>query len=173
MSGIIVQFISMTKEDERWMREAIALAKTKGTNPSDTPIAAIIVRQGEVLAAQTNRTAEDNDATAHAEICAFRAAGAHVGDMELRGATLYSTLQPCGMCTMASIWAKVGRIVYGAGRDDVHRMYFEDRNLDTVDFIRDAYRDDLSIEGGCLARECAQLYYSRDDAVPEDQQGNI
>lgn len=173
MAGVIVQSIGMTKEDERWMREAITLAKTKGTDPSDTPIAAIIVRNGVVLAAQTNRTAEDNDATAHAEICAFRAAGAHIRDMELRGATLYSTLQPCGMCTMASIWPKVGRIVYGAGREDVHRMYFEDRNLDTVDFIRDAYRDDLSIEGGCLARECAELYFGPDDVVPEDEQGNI
>ena len=173
MTGRIVQFVRMTNEDERWMREAIALAKTTGTNPSDTPIAAIIVRDGVVLAVQTNQTAENNDATAHAEICAFRAAGAHIGDMELRGATLYSTLQPCGMCTMASIWAKVGRIVYGAGRDDVHRMYFEDRNLDTIDFIRDAYRDDLSIEGGCLAGDCAQLYYGPDDIVPEDEQGNI
>ena len=163
----------MTPEDEKWMREAIRLAKTKGTTPADTPIAAIIVRGGEIIAAETNRTQEDNDATAHAEICAFRAGGAKVGDMELRGATLYSTLQPCGMCTMASIWAKVGRIVYGAGRDDVHKMYFEDRNLDTVDFIRDAYRDDLSLEGGCLKDECAALYYGPDDDVPEDEQGNI
>ena len=163
----------MTQDDERWMREAIALAKTKGTDPSDTPIAAIIVRDGKILAAEINRTALDNDATAHAEICAFRAAGAHVGDMELRGATLYSTLQPCGMCTMASIWAKVTRIVYGAGRDDVHRMYFEDRNLDTVDFIRDAYLDDLSVEGGCMTAECAALYYGPDANVPEENQGNI
>jgi len=163
----------MTKDDERWMSEAIALAKTKGTDPSDTPIAAIIVRDGIILAAETNRTLEDNDATAHAEICAFRAAGDHVGDMELRGATLYSTLQPCGMCTMASIWAKVARIVYGAGRDDVHKMYFEDRNLDTIDFIRDAYRDDLTIEGGCLSDECAALYYRPNADVPEAEQGNI
>jgi tRNA(adenine34) deaminase len=74
---------------------------------------------------------------------------------------------------MASIWAKVGRIVYGAGRKDVHRMYFEDRSLDTVDFIRDAYRDDLLIEGGCLSRECAALYYGPNDNVPEDEQANI
>ena len=77
---------------------------------------------------------------------------------ELRGATLYSTLQPCGMCTMATIWAKIGRIVFGAGRDDVHPMYFEDRHLDTLDFIRDAYRDDLMLQGGVLAAECAALY---------------
>lgn len=163
----------MTKEDERWMRAAIALAKTKGTDPADTPIAAIIVRDGKILAAEINRTAHDNDATAHAEICAFRTAGAKVGNMELRGATLYSTLQPCGMCTMASIWAKVARIVYDAGREDVHRMYFEERNLDTVDFIRDAYRNDLSIEGGCLSDECAALYYGPHADVPEASQGNI
>ena len=93
--------------------------------------------------------------------------------MELRGATLYSTLQPCGMCTMALIWAKVGRIVYGAGRDDVHRMYFEDRHLSTTDFIRDAWRKDLTIEGGCLAEECAELYYRPNDNDPVDEQGNI
>jgi hypothetical protein len=46
----------------------------------------------------------------------------------------------------ASIWAKIGRIVFGAGRDDVHEMYFGDRHLDTVDFIRDVYRDDFSLE---------------------------
>jgi tRNA(adenine34) deaminase len=163
----------MTQDDEHWMREAIALAKTKGTDPSDTRIAAIIVRNGKVLAAETNRTADDNDATAHAEICAFRTAGANIGDMELRGATLCSTLQPCGMCTMASIWAKVGRIVFGAGRDDVHQMYFEDRHLDTIDFIRDAYRQDLSMEGGCLSDDCAALYYGPDDDVPSDDQGNV
>ena len=67
----------------------------------------------------------------------------------------------------------MARIVYGAGRDDVHRMYFEERNLDTVDFIRDAYRDDLSIEGGCLSDVCAALYYGPNGDVPETEQGNI
>ena len=93
--------------------------------------------------------------------------------MELRSATLYSTLQPCGMCTMASIWSKVGRVVYGAGREDVHQMYFEDRHVDTLTFIADAYRDDIVIEGGCLRTECAELYYGPDDDVPLEEQGNL
>ena len=50
-------------------------------------------------------------------------AGARLKCNELTDAVLYTMLQPCGMCTMASIWAKIGRIVYGAGRDDVHEMY--------------------------------------------------
>ena len=74
---------------------------------------------------------------------------------------------------MASIWSKVRRVVYGAGRDDVHRMYFEDRHVDTLSFVRDAYREDLSIEGGLLADECARLYYRPGDDPPLEQQGNL
>lgn len=159
--------------DEDWMAKAIALATAeKGTDPANTPIAALIVRDGKLVAQGVNRTAEHCDPTAHAEVEALRAAGKAVGDMQVRGATLYSTLQPCGMCTMASIWAGVERIVFGAGRDDVHKMYFEDRHLDTVDFIRDAFKDDLSLSGGVKAKDCAQLCYGPDDDVPEEKQAN-
>ncbi len=161
------------KSDEDWMAQAIAIAvREKGTSPASTPIAALVVRGGEIIAQGVNRTAEHCDATAHAEIEALRAAGKAVGDMQIRGATLYSTLQPCGMCTMASIWAGVERIVFGAGRDDVHTMYFEDRHLDTVDFIRDAFKDELALDGGVLSQDCARLYYGPGDDVPEDQQAN-
>lgn len=159
--------------DEHWIAKAIELAvQEKGTDPANTPIAAILVRHGKVVGQGVNRTAESCDATAHAEVEAMRAAGKATGDMQIRGATLYSTLQPCGMCTMASIWAGVERIVYGAGRDEVHKMYFEDRHLDTIDFIGDAYKDDLALDGGILADECAQLYYRPGDHVPEDKQAN-
>ncbi len=159
--------------DADWMRRAIELAvEEKGTNPGNTPIAAIVVRGGKVIASGVNRTAENCDATAHAEVMALRAAGAAVDDMKIEGATLYSTLQPCGMCTFASIWAGVTRIVHGAGRDDVHEMYFEDRHLSTMDYIRDAYKQDLTMEGGILADECAALYFGPDDDVPEDKQAN-
>ena len=144
----------------------------KGTDPADTPIAAILVRDGREVARGVNRTAECCDATAHAEIVTLRAGGAAVGDMRIEGATLYSTLQPCGMCTFASIWAGVSRIVYGAGRDDVHEMYFEDRHLSTLDFVADAYKDDLELVGGIIAAECARLYYGPDDDVPESEQAN-
>lgn len=160
-------------DDARWMRLVLAKAVQAGAHPSDTPIAAGIVLGGRLIALERNQTEQDHDPTAHAEIVAIRAAGGAIGDMELRGATLYSTLQPCGMCTMASIWSKVGRVVYGAGRDDVHPMYFEDRQIDTLDFIRDAWRDDLRFEGGCLRDECARLYYRPWDDVPDAEQGNV
>ena len=69
--------------------------------------------------------------------------------------------------------APIGCIVHGAGRGDVHRMYFEDRHLDTFDFIADAFRDDLRLTGGVRAAECAQLYYGPDDNPPGEKQGNV
>ena len=162
-----------TETDEHWMRMAIEVARSKGSDPSTSPLGCVIVLDGKVLAAERNQTHELPDATAHAEMMAIRRACESSGELELRGATLYSTLQPCGMCTMASIWSKVGRVVYGAGRDDVHAMYFEAKHVDTLSFIGDAYRDDIVIEGGCLAAECATLYYPPDAELPVEEQANL
>lgn len=163
----------MTENDERWMRRAIEIARSKGTDPSTSPLGAVIVLDGREIAAERNQTHELPDATAHAEMMAIRRGCEHTGELELRGATLYSTLQPCGMCTMASIWSKVGRVVFGAGREDVHAMYFETKHADTLSFIADAYRNDIVIEGGCLRAECAKLYYPPSARLPLDEQANL
>jgi tRNA(adenine34) deaminase len=162
-----------TDDDVAFMRRAIAHAKRGARDPGGSPIGCVITLRGEVIGEGHNETHQNHDPTAHAEIVAMRRAGARVGDWELRDATLYSTLQPCGMCSMASIWAKIGRIVYGAERHQVHPLYFEDRHLDTADFIRDAFRDDLIIQGGLLAEECAALYYGPHDTPPIEEQANI
>ena len=77
------------------------------------------------------------------------------------------------MCSMAIIWSHVGRIVYGAGRDDVHRMYFEARHLDTMNFLQDAYRDDLVVIGGVGRDACAGLYWGPNDDPPAEEQANV
>lgn len=163
----------MIQDDERWMRRAIEVARSKGSDPSTSPLGSVIVLDGREISAERNQTEVLPDATAHAEMMAIRRACEGIGEMELRGATLYSTLQPCGMCTMASIWSKVRRVVYGAGRADVHEMYFEDRHIDTLSFIGDAYRDDISIEGGCLREECASLYYPPGAVLPREKLANL
>jgi tRNA(adenine34) deaminase len=164
--------MAWTEDDKTWMRRAIALARDGDAREGTNPIGCVIVRDGEVIGEGCNEVGLRHDATAHAEIVSMRRAGDALRCEELRGAVLYTTLQPCGMCTMASIWAKIGRIVFGAGRDDVHPMYFEDRHLDTVDFIRDAFRGDLSLEGGLMVRECAALYVPPDAEVPKAEQFN-
>jgi tRNA(adenine34) deaminase len=159
--------------DTEFMRQAIALAKAGEASGAGGPIGCVIVHEGMVIGEAHNEVFARCDATAHAEITAMRRAGARLGRPTFRGATLYTTLQPCGMCSMAAIWSGVTRIVCGAERADVHSMYFEDRHMNTIDFIRDAYRDDLRIEGGVLRRECAALYYGPDDDPPRDAQTNL
>jgi tRNA(adenine34) deaminase len=149
------------ERDKAFIRRALALAARGEGQAGAAPIGCVIVLDGAVIGEGYNQVFARCDATAHAEV------------MAMRGATLYSTLQPCGMCSMASIWSNISRIVYGAERHQVHRMYFEDRHLDTMDFIRDAFRDDLSLEGGVLGDECAGLYYGPDDDPPPEEQTNI
>ena len=159
--------------DTDLMRRAIAIAHEAAATPGAVAIGCVIARDGLILAEGHNETGLLHDPTAHAEIVVIRRACAGIEANDLRGTTLYSTLQPCGMCSMASIWAKIGRVVFGAQRHQVHKMYFEDRHFDTMDFISDAFRDDISITGGVLGDECAALYYKPDDDVPVEEQGNI
>jgi tRNA(adenine34) deaminase len=160
-------------QDEKFMRRAIELGRQGDRRPGGSPIGCVIVLDGRIIGEGHNQTEMDHDPTAHGEVVAMRRAGQALANWELRGATLYSTLQPCGMCTMASIWAKIGRIVYGAERHQVHPMYFEDRHIDTLDFVRDAWRDDIAIEGGLLSEECAALYFGPDEDLDEEEQANL
>jgi tRNA(adenine34) deaminase len=163
----------MSENDEHFMREAIRVATKRGGDPSLAPIGCVIVLDGQIIAREPNHVSDKCDVTAHAEIEAVRAAGRGRKNGELRGATLYTTLQPCGMCAMALIWAKIERVIYGAGREDVNSLYFEARHADTLDFVAKAYRDDISIEGGVLRAECAQLYWRPWDNPPDEQKANL
>ena len=162
-----------TEADRTFMARALELARQGDRTEGASPIGCVIVLDGRVVAEGHNEVGLRHDPTAHAEMVAIRRAGAALKREELGGATLYSTLQPCGMCTMASIWSHIGRIVYGAGRGDVHRMYFEDRHLDTMNFIRDAYRKDMPVVEGVLREECAALFYGPDDDPPLEAQANL
>ena len=94
------------KEDVHYMRRALELARLAAGIPGAAPIACMIVRSGQILAEGHNEVDIRHDSTAHAEIVAMQRAGGTLGTADLRGATLYSTLQPCGLCSMASIWSK-------------------------------------------------------------------
>src|SRR5688572_3557314 len=111
-------------EDEEFMRLALEQACIGDSTPGAGEVGCVIVRDGEVLVAAHNEAELRHDPTAHAEIVALRKAGDKLQSIDLHGCTIYCTLQPCSMCTAACIWAKIGRIVYGATRNDVHSMYF-------------------------------------------------
>ena len=94
------------------MRQALALAEQAATL-GEVPVAAIIVKDGVVIASAHNRRELDKDPTAHAEILAIKKAAEVLGDWRLEGCTLYVTLEPCSMCAGALWLARVDRCVYG------------------------------------------------------------
>jgi tRNA(adenine34) deaminase len=153
--------------DLRFMELAISTARAGERTPGGECVGAVLVRDGQAACVGFNEGEMRHDPTAHAEMVVIRRLCEDLSSTSLKGYTIYCTLQPCGMCTMACLWAGISRIVYGAGRDDVHHIYFESRHNNTVDFIQDAFRDDLEIEGGVLAAECSDLYARPTDSVQE------
>ena len=102
-------------KDEAWMRHALALAERAQNEDGEIPVGAVLVSDaGEVLGEGWNRNIGDHDPSAHAEIVAMRAAGRKLGNHRLSGSTLYITLEPCAMCAMAMVHARVARVVYAA-----------------------------------------------------------
>ena len=150
------------------MRLAIGQARIGEAKPGAGEVGCVIVKGGQVAAAGYNEAEMRHDPTAHAEIVTIRKLGQSLKGMDFSGYTLYCTLQPCGMCSMACLWGKISRIVYGATRNDVHSMYFEERHFSTADFIHDAFKDDIETVGGVLADECAELYYRPGEVPPAD-----
>ncbi len=98
------------------MREAIAIAR-EAARHGEVPVGAVIVRNGVLLARAANRTIRDQDASAHAEMVAIRAASRAMASWRLGGCTLYVTLEPCAMCAGALVLARVERVVFGAWDD--------------------------------------------------------
>jgi tRNA(adenine34) deaminase len=105
--------MSQEKTDERFMREAIALAKETG-DAGEVPIAALVVVNDQVIGRGANRVIRDGDGSAHAEIVALRDAFAAIKNYRVPGATVYTTVEPCAMCAGALMHARVSRVVWGA-----------------------------------------------------------
>ena len=94
---------------------ALALANRADREDDEIPVGAVLVSvAGAVLGEGWNRNITERDPSAHAEIVALRAAGARLGNHRLLGTTLYVTLEPCAMCAMAMVHARVARVVFGA-----------------------------------------------------------
>jgi tRNA(adenine34) deaminase len=101
--------------DEAWMQRALALADHAEREDDEIPVGAILVdAAGEAIGEGWNRNIADHDPTAHAEIMALRAAGRRLANHRLLGCTLYVTLEPCAMCAMAMVHARIARLVYAA-----------------------------------------------------------
>ena len=102
----------MNPADETYMRLALEQAAEAPAH-EDVPVGAVLVRDGELLAAAPNRREADRDPTAHAEMLVLREAAQKIGSRRLEGAELFVTLEPCPMCAGAMVLARIARLVYG------------------------------------------------------------
>lgn len=102
-------------DDAFWMRRALELAVCAEREYDEIPVGAVVVdSDGVVVGEGWNRNISDHDPSAHAEIVALRDAGRRIDNHRLPGCTLYVTLEPCAMCAMAAVHARIKRLVFGA-----------------------------------------------------------
>lgn len=109
-----------------FMARAIELSIDNVRTGRGGPFAAVIVRDGSVIAEGTNRVTSTNDPTAHAEIVAIRAACQKLGAFDLKGCDIYASCEPCPMCLGAIYWARLDRIYFAGTAADASDAGFDD-----------------------------------------------
>ena len=116
-------------ENPDFLRRAIKLAVENVRKGTGGPFAALIVKDGVVVAEAANSVTSTNDPTAHGEINAIRKACGELGSYSLQGCAIYSSCEPCPMCLAAIYWARIEAIYYGCDCDDAARAGFDDSFL--------------------------------------------
>ena len=137
--------------DEQYIRNALDLAR-EAVKRNEVPIGAVVVRDGSIIAAASNRTVRDQDPTAHAELLAIREASSKLERWRLDDCTLYVTLEPCAMCAGAIVLSRLKRVVFGAW----------DEKAGMAGSVGDLLRHPRlnhrpEVRAGVLAAECAAL----------------
>ncbi|MEJ8818205.1 nucleoside deaminase [Lacibacter sp. H407] len=124
------QFV--TKED--FMREAIRLSIDNVESGKGGPFAAVIVKDGKIIASGVNEVTSSKDPTAHAEVVAIRKACSTLHSFQLDGCEIYCSCEPCPMCLGAIYWARAAKIYFANTKEDAASADFDDKFIyDEID----------------------------------------
>jgi len=139
-----------TTQHEKFMQMAIDLSVKNVQDGLGGPFGAVIVKNGEVVAASANKVVPTNDPTAHAEVSAIRLACQQLNTFNLEGCEIYTSCEPCPMCLGAIYWARLDKIYYANTKADAAAIGFDDhfiydeldlpmaqRKLPVVQLLRD------------------------------------
>jgi len=150
-------------DDERYMREALRLARAAGES-NEVPVGAVVVLDGVIVGRGGNTPVARSDPTAHAEINALREAAARLGNYRLTGACLYVTMEPCVMCAGALVNARLRRLVFGARDLRFGGVRSKFRAADS-----ELLNHRVEIVEGILAADCVELLqeFFRKRRLPE------
>jgi tRNA(Arg) A34 adenosine deaminase TadA len=141
---------------EDWMRHAIEVAR-EGIDAGQAPFGTVIVREGVLLSRTHNTVWRDLDSTAHAEINAIRQADQAVQSVDLSGAILYSTCEPCPMCLAAIHWSRIAACYFGARIADAASAEFSEMPISAETMVT-LGESRLVIHSDLLREECARLF---------------
>jgi tRNA(Arg) A34 adenosine deaminase TadA len=108
------------------MARAIALSLENVRTGAGGPFAAVVVKDGEIIAEGANAVTTTNDPTAHAEVVAIREACRKLNSFDLQGCEIYTSCEPCPMCLGAIYWARPTRVYFAISAADAAQAGFDD-----------------------------------------------
>lgn len=130
--------------DEYYMNIAIDLAKKAVLNGNE-PFGALLVKDDKIVFTSENQIYSKNDPTYHAEMGLFREFVPKSGITSLEDYTLYSSCEPCFMCSGAMVWLKLGRLVYGASNKDLENILGNEKGCECSSMVFDNSFSNISI----------------------------
>ena len=145
--------------NKKYLKLAIEKALMSG---SDIPVGAVVVKEGQILAAVYNQKEEFQDATLHAEVIAIKEASKVLNNWRLDGCDLYVTLEPCPMCAAAIIQSRVSSVYFGS-------YDLQYGALGSKIDLRDMYSSKLNVVGGIMQEECDKLLNSYFENMRNEQ----
>ncbi|HEY3250247.1 MAG TPA: nucleoside deaminase [Ignavibacteria bacterium] len=142
--------------EAKFMQMAIDKAK-EGIDKGQSPFGACIVKDGKVITCEHNIVWHSNDITAHGEVHAIRNACKALNTIDLSGCEIYSTCEPCPMCFTAIHWAKIDKIIYGAGIEDAERFGFNELKVSNY-HLKEKGGSAVEIHPEFMKGECVKLF---------------
>lgn len=143
----------MSNLQNQFMREAIRLSVENVKTGKGGPFAAVVVKDGKIIAQGTNLVTSTNDPTAHAEVVAIREACRVLNSFQLEGCELYASCEPCPMCLGAIYWSRPSKVYFGSTREDAASIGFDDAMI----------YDEISLPAS--ARKISMTQCLRDEAM--------
>ena len=150
-SDLVLAKTEASPEDERFMRMALDEARQ-----GDYAFGCVITRDHEVIARGRNLGKTNDDPTAHGEMVAIRGCLADHGSAALRGATLYTSGEPCVMCMGAIVWCGLGRLVFAASVPQISSL-MNQIMITSADVANRAKWYPIKTTGGVFADEAMRL----------------
>lgn len=117
----------MSKDESKFMQEAIRLSVNNVEEGKGGPFGAVVVKDGKIIARGVNQVTSTNDPTAHAEVVAIRNACSVLHAFQLDGCEIYTSCEPCPMCLGAIYWARPAKLFYANSKEDATVINFDDQ----------------------------------------------